>query len=68
MLFTFNRFSKKKTGPLSRYPCDSYLHNALQFISEGDYENAYTEICYSILKSGGSLSEKENKKFKKYTK
>lgn len=49
---------------LRQYPCDAYLHSAIYFINKKDYDTAYREICYAIMKSGGELSENEMKKFK----
>ena len=46
---------------LSRYPCSVYLHNALRFISEGKPQVAYDEICHAIIRSGGSLTEQEER-------
>lgn len=48
---------------LNKYPCDSYLHNSLKFIAEGKVDEAYTEICFAIMKSGGQLSKEEDIKF-----
>lgn len=44
---------------LSSYPCDVYLHNALLFIVNGVPECAYEEICWAIMKSGGTLTAQE---------
>ena len=44
---------------LNSYPCSDYLHNALYFIANGKPEVAYDEICWVIIKSGGSLSDEE---------
>ena len=46
---------------LSNYPCDAYLHNALFFITNGKPEVAYDEICWAIMKSGGTLTAEEEK-------
>ena len=40
---------------LRQYPCDAYLHSAIYFINKKDYDTAYREICYAIMKSGGEL-------------
>ena len=39
--------------------------NALLFISYGNSESAYSEICHAIMKSGGELREDERKHFDK---
>lgn len=61
-------FNKKKNKCipklLRKYPCDDYLHSALYFIDKKDYDTTYLEICYTIMKSGGRLSESEMRKFK----
>ena len=49
---------------LREYPCDVYLKNALSFISEGDTNSAYTEICWAIMKSGGELTDEQRKIFR----
>lgn len=56
---------KKKCNKkfLRRYPCDAYLKNALHFIEVGEIDDAYLEICWAIVKSGGELAGKEKKKF-----
>ena len=59
-------FGKKKKCNkkfLRRYPCDTYLKNALHFIEVGEIDDAYLEICWAILKSGGELSGRESKRF-----
>lgn len=57
-----------KKNPFSEYPCAVYLHNALHFLEEGHNTNAYTEICYAVIKSGGKLDEHEDYTFKKLCK
>lgn len=57
-----------KKNSLSEYPCADYLHNALRFLEEGHNTNAYTEICYAVIKSGGKLDEHEEYVFKKLCK
>ena len=59
-------FEKKKKCNkklLRKYPCDTYLKNALHFIEISKPDIAYTEICWAIVKSGGELSDSEFKKF-----
>lgn len=59
-------FKKKKRCSkykLRKYPCDTYLRNALYFIENEKPNDAYTEICWAIVKSGGELAGKEKKKF-----
>lgn len=49
-------FGKKfKKEKLNEYPCDIYLKNALRLIRARDFDSAYSEICFAIIKSGGSL-------------
>ena len=55
----------KKNNIFGEYPCVDYLHNALLFISYGNSESAYSEICHAIMKSGGELREDERKHFDK---
>lgn len=66
-----NKILKRKDKKLNQYPCDIYLHNALQFIKDKKYDMAYTEICWAILKSDGTITKEEEKIFKelneKYT-
>ena len=59
----FKKKNQCKEASLRRYPCDAYLRNALQFIENGKPDNAYTEICWAIMKSGGKLTDEEKKKF-----
>ncbi len=59
-----NKIFKRKDNKLNQYPCDAYLCNALQFIKDGKYYTAYSEICYAIIKSGGKLTEEQEKIFK----
>lgn len=54
---------KCNTKLLGKYPCDSYLRNALHFIANGEQESAYEEICYAIIRSGGELSDEERRRF-----
>lgn len=44
---------------LSNYPCSDYLHNALHFIANGKPQVAYDEVCWAIIKSGGTLTYEE---------
>ena len=53
--------NQKINAELKSYPCSDYLHNALRFISNGQPEVAYDEICCAIIRSGGSLTESEEK-------
>lgn len=56
---------KKKDKKFSDYPCSTYLHNALYFISVNNPDAAYEEICYALLKSGDKLSSEEKELFNK---
>lgn len=59
-------FGKKfKKEKLNEYPCDIYLKNALRLIRARDFDSAYSEICFAIIKSGGSLEGDDAKYFKK---
>ena len=60
----FNRV-KKKDRKFGQYPCDVFLHNALRFISEGNPDVAYKEICHALLKAGDSLSDEERWRFER---
>ena len=44
---------------LNEYPCSDYLHNALRFLRQGKVDVAYDEICHTIIRSGGKLTEEE---------
>ena len=59
-----NKILKRKDNKLKQYPCDVYLQNALRFITEKKYDTAYSEICWAIIKSGGKLTEEQEKIFK----
>ena len=63
----FKRKKHKYCSPkkLREYPCDVYLKNALSFISQGDNNDAYAEICWAILKSGGEWTDEQRKTFKR---
>lgn len=50
---------KKREAKLSKYPCDVHLSNALRFITEKEYDGAYSEICWAIKKSGGELTKEQ---------
>lgn len=54
----------KKDNKLNQYPCNVYLQNALRFIVNKEYNTAYSEICWAIIKSGGKLTEEQEKIFK----
>jgi hypothetical protein len=54
---------KKQNKKLSDYPCEDFLHNALTLINKAEFDAAYNEICWAIIKSGGTLTEKERKIF-----
>lgn len=59
-----NKIFKRKDNELNKYPCSVYLQNALRFITEKEYDTAYSEICWAIIKSGGKLTEEQEKIFK----
>ena len=60
----FKRIKNKcATKLLNQYPCDIYLKNALHFISIEQPSDAYEEICYAIIRSGGELSDEERRTF-----
>lgn len=56
---------KRKDDRLNKYSCNIYLQNALKAIVEKEYDFAYSEICWAIIKSGGELTEKQEKTFKR---
>ena len=56
---------KQKDKIFSQYPCSCFLHNALRFISEGETDIAYEEICWALMKSGEELSPEERTIFEK---
>ena len=58
-------FKKRKDDRLNKYPCNIYLQNALKAIVEKEYDFAYLEICWAIIKSGEELTEKQEKTFKR---
>nr|DAH86710.1 MAG TPA: CRM1 / Exportin repeat 3 [Caudoviricetes sp.] len=59
------RFLQEKIdNELNKYPCSVYLQNALRFITEKEYDTAYSEVCWAIIKSGGKLTEEQEKIFK----
>ena len=60
-----SKIFKRKDNKLNQYPCNVYLQNALRFITEKEYDTAYTEICWVIIKSGGKLTKEQEKIFKK---
>ena len=60
-----NKIFKRKDNKLKQYPCNVYLQNALRFIAEKEYDTAYSEICWAIIKSDGKLTEEQEKIFKK---
>ena len=55
----------KKDKIFSEYPCVDYLHNALRFLSNGEPDVAYEEICHALIRSGAELQPEEMEKFKK---
>ena len=54
---------KKQNKKIGEYPCVDYLHNALRFIKDNKLNQAYTEICFAILKSNGILTKEEQGNF-----
>lgn len=50
----------------SQYPCEHYLHNALKLLQNEKNCEAYTEICWALIKSGAGLREEEKKFFEEY--
>ena len=58
-----NKTFKRKDNKLNQYPCDVYLRKALQFIEDREYDTDYSEICCAIIKSGGKLTEEQEKIF-----
>lgn len=54
------RRNKNIRKRLNNYPCDAYLHIALDFISVGKGDAAYEAICNAITKSGGKLARYES--------
>lgn len=61
-------FKKRKDDGLNKYPCNIYLRNALKAIKEKEYDFAYSEICWAIIKSGGKLTEEQEKHLKELQK
>ena len=59
-----NKIFKRKDNKLNQYPCNVYLQNALYFIENKEYDIAYSEICWAIIKSGGKLTEKQENIFR----
>lgn len=59
-----NRIFRRKENKLNQYPCNVYLQNALRFIVNKENDEAYSEICWAIIKSGGRLTEEQEKIFK----
>ena len=59
-----SRIFKRKDNKLNEYPCNIYLQNALRFIVNKEYDEAYLEICWAIIKSGGKLTKEQEKIFK----
>ena len=62
------RFSKNKkcASAYGNYPCNVYLHNALRFIEQGEYDTAYSEICWALSKAGDELNDDEIRKWKRF--
>ncbi len=60
-----NNIFKRKKNKLNQYPCNVYLQNALRFITEKEYDTAYMEICWAIIKSGEKLTKEQEKIFKR---
>lgn len=56
-----NKIYKK----LFTYPSLDMLHNALYFISIGEYNDAYEEICYALQKADIELRKEEAENFSK---
>lgn len=59
-----NKIFKRKDKKLNQYPCNIFLQNALELITVKEYAMAYSEICWAIIKSGGKLTEEQEKIFK----
>lgn len=59
------RFSKNKkcASAYGNYPCNAYLHNALRFIEQGEYDTAYSEICWALSKAGDELTLREKSRW-----
>ncbi len=59
-----SKIFKRKNNKLNQYPCNCYLQNALYFIENKEYNEAYSEICWAIIKSGDKLTEEQENRFK----
>lgn len=59
-----NKIFKRKDKKLNQYPCNVYLQNALRYIMNKEYDTAYLEICWAIIKSGGKLTKEQEIIFK----
>lgn len=59
---------RERNNRLKEYPCDIYLHNALECLMEGKVNLAYSEICWAIHKSFGELSKEEKQHWEKIEK
>lgn len=59
------RIRKIDSQRLIAYPADYFIHNSLRFIYDNNMNDAYEEVCFAILKSGGELSDEEESYFNK---
>lgn len=62
------RIRKIDNKRLTEYPADYFIHNSLRFIHDNNMNAAYEEVCFAILKSGGELSDEEEKYLNKIRK
>lgn len=56
----------ERNRKFSEYPCEYYLHNALEYLKTEENCGAYMEICWALIKSGAGLREDEKRIFEKY--
>lgn len=63
--YSVSAFYFKKNPPhiypsmFMTYPCDVHMRYALKFLRKGDMNNAYSECCYALLKSGYEFNKEE---------
>lgn len=62
-----NHKKRRRNAIFAQYPAEDFLHNALRFMVNNNYDEAYTEVCYALCKAGAELRKDEAIRFRELT-
>lgn len=62
-----NHKKRRRNAIFAQYPAEDFLHNALRFMADNNYDEAYSEVCYALCKAGAELRKDEAIRFRELT-